>query len=185
MSQKKKKENNRLKKLRRIKAVKDLYKSKDERITKYEKRPLLKILADKCYHSPEISETDDESDKNKIYIYDYSWRSDELKYLLRDILDKHLSTIQTANLQRNRQYDDELQCLDEHNPPDAPSWSYIAQEDNDLDSFYNYNTKDRTGEEAEKTGKEEVEAVVEGGTNKEAEGEEAEDAYNSNSEMDV
>jgi hypothetical protein len=54
-----------LEKLRRIKAAKDLYKIKDERITKYEKRPLLKILADRCYHSPEISETDDESDKNK------------------------------------------------------------------------------------------------------------------------
>ena len=66
------------KKLRRIKFAKDLYKSKDERIIKYEKRPLLKILADRLYHSPEISETDDESDKTKIYVYDYSWRSNEV-----------------------------------------------------------------------------------------------------------
>ena len=66
---------------------------------------------------------------------------------MRDVLDKHSSTIQTANLQRARQYDDELQHLNERSPPDAPSWSCIAQEDTELDIYYNYNTKDRTGEE--------------------------------------
>ena len=91
--------------------------------------------------------------------------------MLRDVLDKHSSTIQTANLQRTRQYDDEIQHLDQRNLPDAPSWSYIDQEDSELDSYYNYNTKDRTDrEEAEsRTGEE-----VEGRTNKKT-GEVAED----------
>jgi hypothetical protein len=97
--------------------------------------------------------------------------------LLRDVLDKHSSTIKTANLQRARQYDDELQHLDERSPPDAPSWSCIAQEDTEFDIYYNYNTKGRTGEEeAEGAGEEEE---VEGRTNEKADevfdGEEAED----------
>jgi hypothetical protein len=80
--------------------------------------------------------------------------------LLRDVLDKHSSTIQTANLQRARQYDDELQHLDERCSPDAPSWSCIAQEVTESNFFYNYNTKDRTsGEEVEGAGEEEEEEV--------------------------
>jgi hypothetical protein len=86
--------------------------------------------------------------------------------LLRDVLDQHSLTIQTANLQWNRQYDDELQHLDERNPSDAPSWSYIVQEDTNLNSYYNYNTKDR----------EEVEDRTNDKTDEEAEREEAEDA---------
>ncbi|CAG8706223.1 5807_t:CDS:1, partial [Funneliformis mosseae] len=42
---------------------------------KYEKRELLLNLANRLYHSPEISE-DDKEDPSKtiICIYDYSWR---------------------------------------------------------------------------------------------------------------
>jgi len=79
------------KKLRRIKAAKDLYRKGDERIIGYEKRQLLKMLANRSYHSPEISESDEENpDKTIICVYDYSWRSQEvytsifiiLRYLL-------------------------------------------------------------------------------------------------------
>jgi hypothetical protein len=38
----------------------------------------MKILADRQYHSPEISETDDETGNTIISVYDYSWRSDEV-----------------------------------------------------------------------------------------------------------
>ena len=73
--------------------------------------------------------------------------------------------------------------MDERNPPDASSWSYTIQENNDFDSFYNYNTKDRTsGAEAEEG--EKIEIIAESGTSKEAEGEKAEDDYDSNLEMD-
>ena len=62
-----------------MKVAKQLYKNNDPRITKYEKRPLMKILADRLYHSPEISETDeDDPEKSVIAIYDYSWRLDEV-----------------------------------------------------------------------------------------------------------
>jgi hypothetical protein len=44
-------------------------------------------------------------------------------------LDKHSERIQTAHLQRNRVYDDELQHFDRQNPSNAPSWTYIEQDD--------------------------------------------------------
>ncbi|CAG8761332.1 2791_t:CDS:2, partial [Rhizophagus irregularis] len=47
------------KKLQRIKAAKDLFNKKDSRIMSYEKWDLLKILANRAYHSLEVSETED------------------------------------------------------------------------------------------------------------------------------
>ncbi|GET59814.1 hypothetical protein GLOIN_2v1882336 [Rhizophagus irregularis DAOM 181602=DAOM 197198] len=100
--------NNRVhdKKIRRIKAAKRLYSFDDERITKYDKRRLLKMLSNRLFHSPEISETDEEDPtKSIIAIYDYSWRSDELKNLLRNVLDVHSSN--KSKLIRERRYNDE------------------------------------------------------------------------------
>ncbi|UZO18499.1 uncharacterized protein OCT59_009812 [Rhizophagus irregularis] len=66
------------KKLRRIKAAKDLYRKSDERIIGYEKRQLLKMLANRSYHLPEISESDEENPDKTI-----------LKNLLRNVIDSH------------------------------------------------------------------------------------------------
>jgi hypothetical protein len=60
-----------------LKTAKSLYKNNDERIVNYEKRELLKLLADRGFHSPELSETDDD-DKTVINVYDFSWRSNEV-----------------------------------------------------------------------------------------------------------
>ncbi|POG72332.1 hypothetical protein GLOIN_2v1840618 [Rhizophagus irregularis DAOM 181602=DAOM 197198] len=79
------------KKLRRIKAAKDLYRKSDERIIGYEKCQLLKMLANRSYHSPEISESDEENPDKTI-----------LKNLLRNVIDSHSADIQTAKLQRPR-----------------------------------------------------------------------------------
>ena len=43
-----------------MKAAKNLYKKEDEQITRYEKRELMIMLANRLYHSPEISEEDEE-----------------------------------------------------------------------------------------------------------------------------
>ncbi|UZO13459.1 uncharacterized protein OCT59_004958 [Rhizophagus irregularis] len=131
--------NNRVhdKKIRRIKAAKRLYSFDDERITKYDKRRLLKMLSNRLFHSPEISETDEEDPtKSIIAIYDYSWRSDELKNLLRNVLDVHSSN--KSKLIRERRYDDEVQKYDRPHPSNAPEWSYIVQQqdlifDTDID----------------------------------------------------
>ncbi|CAB5353418.1 unnamed protein product [Rhizophagus irregularis] len=131
--------NNRVhdKKIRRMKAAKRLYSFDDERITKYDKRRLLKMLSNRLFHSPEISETDEEDPtKSIIAIYNYSWRSDELKNLLRDVLDVHSSN--KSKLIRERRYDDEVQKYDRPHPSNAPEWSYIVQQqdlifDTDID----------------------------------------------------
>ncbi|CAB5350723.1 unnamed protein product [Rhizophagus irregularis] len=126
-----------LKKIRRMKAAKRLYSFDDERITKYDKRRLLKMLSNHLFYSPEISETDEEDPtKSIIAIYDYSWRSDELKNLLRNVLDVHSSN--KLKLIRERRYDDEVQKYDRPHPSNAPEWSYIVQQqdlifDTDID----------------------------------------------------
>ncbi|CAB5364137.1 unnamed protein product [Rhizophagus irregularis] len=123
--------NNRVhdKKIRRMKAAKRLYSFDDERMIKYDKRKLLKMLSNCLFHSPEISETDEEDPtKSIIAIYDYSWRSDELKNLLRNVLDVHSSN--KSKLIRERRYDDEVQKYDRPHPSNAPEWSYIIQQQN-------------------------------------------------------
>ncbi|UZO28585.1 uncharacterized protein OCT59_022102 [Rhizophagus irregularis] len=142
------------KKLRRIKAAKDLYRKSDERIIGYEKCQLLKMLANRSYHSPEISESDEENpDKTIVCVYDYSWRSQELKNLLRNVIDSHSADIQTAKLQRPRQYDDEVQHFDQMHPEDAPQWSYVEQEDfiydTEIDSRSGFDEDEDYGEETE------------------------------------
>ncbi|POG79823.1 hypothetical protein GLOIN_2v1869487 [Rhizophagus irregularis DAOM 181602=DAOM 197198] len=119
------------KKLRRIKAAKDLYRKSDERIIGYEKRQLLKMLANRSYHSPEISESDEENpDKTIVCVYDYSWRSQE--------------------------YDDEVQHFDRMHPEDAPQWSYVEQED----FIYDTEIDSRSGFDKDKDYGEETEEVL-------------------------
>lgn len=50
---------------------------------KYDKEEILKMLQDNGYHSPEISETDDENPnaKRNVNIYDLSWRLDEVRLI--------------------------------------------------------------------------------------------------------
>ncbi|GET63385.1 hypothetical protein GLOIN_2v1798326 [Rhizophagus irregularis DAOM 181602=DAOM 197198] len=130
------------KKLRRIKAAKDLYRKSDERIIGYEKCQLLKMLANRSYHSPEISESDEENPDKTI-----------LKNLLRNVIDSHSADIQTAKLQRPRQYDDEVQHFDQMHPEDAPQWSYVEQEDfiydTEIDSRSGFDEDEDYGEETE------------------------------------
>ncbi|GET56198.1 hypothetical protein GLOIN_2v1847017 [Rhizophagus irregularis DAOM 181602=DAOM 197198] len=105
------------KKLRRIKAAKDLYRKSDERIIGYEKRQLLKMLANRSYHSPEISELNEENpDKMIVCVYDYSWRSQE--------------------------YNDEVQHFDRMHPEDAPQWSYVDRSGFDEDEDYGEETEE-------------------------------------------
>ncbi|RGB22512.1 hypothetical protein C1646_677784 [Rhizophagus diaphanus] len=86
------------KKLRRIKTAKDLYRKSDERIIGYEKRQLLKMLANRSYHSLKVSETD-EKDPDKTI----------LKNLLRNILDSHSDAPQWSYVeQEDFVYDTEI-----------------------------------------------------------------------------
>ena len=68
--------------MQRIKAAKDLFNKKDSRIVSYGKRDLLKILANRAYHSPEVSESEDEGSKSVINVYDLSWCSEEVTYFI-------------------------------------------------------------------------------------------------------
>ncbi|RHZ60875.1 hypothetical protein Glove_350g86 [Diversispora epigaea] len=61
------------KKLRRIKAAKELFRKNDPNITDYNKESLLRMLADCAFHSPEMSDTDEEDrSKTVVNVYDLS-----------------------------------------------------------------------------------------------------------------
>jgi hypothetical protein len=149
----------------------------------------LKILADRLYHSPEVSETDEEDpEKSIIAIYDYSWRSDEvwrselnfiyfcfseilmyssnfvylLIFQLKNILRNVLDShsAQKVRLVRERKYDDEIQRYDRPHPANAPEWSYVEQQD----LLYDTEIDQRRPEEEYAAEYEEVEVEVHRGT---------------------
>ncbi|PKY13585.1 hypothetical protein RhiirB3_425437 [Rhizophagus irregularis] len=72
------------KKARHIKGAKSLFEKGDERLAKYDKSEIYRILQDNDFHSPELSVTDDENPslKHNINVYDLSWRSDEVYYFI-------------------------------------------------------------------------------------------------------
>ncbi|GBB90776.1 hypothetical protein RclHR1_17840003 [Rhizophagus clarus] len=81
------------KKNRRIKAAIKLYERNDANIKEFDKDELLSMLVQNDCHSIEQSDSEDDSrqklpdNKQFLHVYDWSWYSDELKQLLRDVLD--------------------------------------------------------------------------------------------------
>ena len=143
---------------RRIKGAKSLYSSKNQEVLKYDKMELITLLTNLKVHSPEMSETDEEHLTRNICVYDLSWRSGrvylilfslfflyifdtyiiitlfQLKKLLRNVLDPHALTLQTAQLVRARVYDDKNQCYDLSHLVTAPDWCYVQQRDQVYDT---------------------------------------------------
>ncbi|UZO29374.1 uncharacterized protein OCT59_022853 [Rhizophagus irregularis] len=92
------------------------------------------------------------SDEDSRRVHNNS-RVQNLKNLLRNVIDSHSADIQTAKLQRFRQYDDEVQHFDRMHPEDAPQWSYVEQEDfiydTEIDSRNGFDEDEDYGEETE------------------------------------
>ncbi|RHZ82486.1 hypothetical protein Glove_109g169 [Diversispora epigaea] len=94
------------KKLRRIKAAKELFRKNDPNITDYNKESLLRMLADRAFHSLEMSDTDEEDrSKTVVNVYDLFWRSAELKHLLRNVLDPKSASTKAPTWACNEQED--------------------------------------------------------------------------------
>ena len=55
-----------------------------------------------------------------------------MKTLLRNVLDPHSLTLQTAQLSRPRIYNDELQHYNFSPPPNAPNWTCVERDDTDI-----------------------------------------------------
>lgn len=82
-----------------------------------------------------------------------------MRTLLRNTLDDHARTNQTAQQQRTRHYDDELQCYDRIPPEDAPQWAYVEQPDMVYDTEYSEKTE-KTEEDNYVDDDEELEVVL-------------------------
>ncbi|RHZ78778.1 hypothetical protein Glove_156g66 [Diversispora epigaea] len=89
------------KKICRIKAAKELFRKNDPNITDYDKESLLRILADRVFHSPEMSDTDEEDrSKTVVNVYNFSWRSAE--YKIQGIQQEEISRILSNNLSSSK-----------------------------------------------------------------------------------
>ncbi|RHZ77738.1 hypothetical protein Glove_173g27 [Diversispora epigaea] len=120
----------RRKKIRHIKAAKELFRKNNSNITDYDKESLLRMLANRAFHSPEMSDTDEEDrSKTVVNVYDLSWRFAELKHLPRNVLDPKSASSTTAHLQQKRNYSNEIQRYDFPPPAKAPNWACNEQED--------------------------------------------------------
>ncbi|RHZ79701.1 hypothetical protein Glove_142g33 [Diversispora epigaea] len=99
----------RRKKLRCIKAAKELFRKNDPNITDYDKKSLLRMLTNRAFHSPEMSDTDEKDHlKTVVNIYDLFWQSAKLKHLLRNVFDPQSASNTNAQLQRKQNYFDEI-----------------------------------------------------------------------------
>ena len=67
--------------------------SKDSLINKFDKADLKEIINNNSYHSPDVSETDEEAGKNKIVTYDLQWRSNTVSVLVCLIINRHMLII--------------------------------------------------------------------------------------------
>ncbi|EXX62098.1 hypothetical protein RirG_164960 [Rhizophagus irregularis DAOM 197198w] len=123
--------NNRLneKKAWRVKGAKSLFDKNDEKLENYDQKELLNVLSDNRYYSPEYFESDEEQldSKKHINVYNPSWKSEELIDLLRNILDQHAFSLQSAQLIRTRNYDDEIYNIISRHSRGAPNWTYVKQ----------------------------------------------------------
>ncbi|CAG8674627.1 8024_t:CDS:2, partial [Racocetra persica] len=93
-----------VKRKRRAKTIDHLSEVNDKLIRKITKEDLIILQTSNCYHFPEISETDKELVKRKIVIYDLKWRSQALKELLRNYVDKIYDEMAKVKPTRIRSY---------------------------------------------------------------------------------
>ena len=74
-----------------------------------------------------------------IFFYLYIWYLHcyylfQLKNLLRKVLDPYALTLQSAQLTRNWNYNDETQRYDLLHPSNVPEWSYFQQKGQEFDT---------------------------------------------------
>ncbi|PKC56654.1 hypothetical protein RhiirA1_473685 [Rhizophagus irregularis] len=124
-------QNNRLneKKVCRVKDAKSLFDKNDEKLENYDRKKLLNVLNDNRYHVPEYFESDEKQPDGKrhINVYNPSWRSEELIDFLQNILDQHAFSLQSAQLIRTRNYDDEIYNIVSRHTQGASNWTYVEQ----------------------------------------------------------
>ncbi|CAG8593746.1 558_t:CDS:2 [Dentiscutata erythropus] len=106
-----------LKKIRRSKSAKSLFAQNNKRVRGYNKNKVLNLLLNTEVHSPEVSETDKDSQekKRKIIVYNYAWRSLEVLGL-------------RSSQSRPQNYDDSRFFYLVSRPKDIPRWAYITSE---------------------------------------------------------
>ncbi|CAB5359516.1 unnamed protein product [Rhizophagus irregularis] len=110
----------------RAKMINHLRRVGDPLIRKFNNDHLQPIINHSAYHSPEISETDEEnpSGKRKIVIRDLKWRSSTCRMFLRNYIDRKISEKSKVPKKRKYVYDNEnFYDKEEEKPCNAPKWT--------------------------------------------------------------
>ncbi|CAG8451185.1 7182_t:CDS:2 [Dentiscutata erythropus] len=120
------------KRSRRTAAFKYLTTKNDKHIKKYNSNEIKKLLSNSDIHSPEISDSAEEKDeKGNVYVnvYDLSWRSDELRNFVHDVLDATMP----PNYVRPRR---KTFVLNLSAPEGLPDWAVAEDDDeSEYDSY--------------------------------------------------
>ncbi|CAG8799368.1 1263_t:CDS:2, partial [Dentiscutata erythropus] len=120
----------------------------DKLIRKIAKKDLMKLQTSNRYHSPEISETDEESVKRKIIVYDLKWRSQALKELLKNYVDKINDKTVKVKISRIRSHGPGF--ASENKPPiNVPKWMLAKYETETIEEENEVNKEDEVKSEGE------------------------------------
>ncbi|CAG8775121.1 22471_t:CDS:2 [Dentiscutata erythropus] len=157
---KRRKHNNGHKRKRRAKTIDHLSEVNDKLIRKIAKKGLMKLQTSNHYHSPEISETDEESVKRKIVVYNLKWQSQALKELLRNYMDKINDEMVKVKPFRIRSHGPGFASEDKP-PINAPKWilakyeTETVEEENEVDEEDEVESEGEVDEEENEVDEEE------------------------------
>ncbi|CAB5394973.1 unnamed protein product [Rhizophagus irregularis] len=113
------------KRINRANVIDHLKEINDPLVKMFKIKELLPIKSNSLYHSPEISETDDETPgQRKIVTRDLKWRSSTLQYFLRDYIDHIFSESSKVPKKRTRIHDSvNFYDKERTKPFQAPNWT--------------------------------------------------------------
>ncbi|PKY57595.1 hypothetical protein RhiirA4_429099 [Rhizophagus irregularis] len=113
------------KRINRANVINHLKEIDDPLVKMFKIKELLPIKNNSLYHSPEISETDDENPgQRKIVTRDLKWRSSTLRYFLRDYIDRIFSELSKVPKKRTRIHDSvNFYDKERTKPFQAPNWT--------------------------------------------------------------
>ncbi|GBC48246.2 hypothetical protein GLOIN_2v1791150 [Rhizophagus irregularis DAOM 181602=DAOM 197198] len=118
------------KKVCRVKDAKSLFDKNDEKLENYDRKKLLNVLNDNRYHVPEYFESDEKQPDD----------------FLQNILDQHAFSLQSAQLIRTRNYDDEIYNIVSRHTQGASNWTYVEQNTLTDTNFFELETPIQTME---------------------------------------
>ncbi|PKY61398.1 hypothetical protein RhiirA4_522086 [Rhizophagus irregularis] len=113
------------KRISRARTMENLQAARDPLIQKFKESELAQIKKKSVFHSPEVSETDEENSggKRKIVVKELAWRSSTLQLFLRNYIDRLFAETSKVPKKRTRVYSSDFYEKETSAPFCAPKWT--------------------------------------------------------------